>query len=159
MANFDIAVERLFKLEGLHSNDPDDPGGPTNWGISSRQHGIIKSKAEAKEIYRHEYWAPIMGCASDIPQVACNILLDSAVLSGVNTSVRMAQKACNIHGTRLKVDGVAGPLTRGALEHVGAVSWCCAFRTARIDHFIFICDKNPNLRKFFFGWVRRALTP
>lgn len=33
---FDIAFDRLLGHEGGYVNDPEDPGGETNWGISKR---------------------------------------------------------------------------------------------------------------------------
>ena len=33
---FDAAVSYVLKWEGGYSNDPDDPGGETNFGISKR---------------------------------------------------------------------------------------------------------------------------
>ena len=34
MADFLKAVEKTLKYEGGYVNNPNDPGGPTNWGIT-----------------------------------------------------------------------------------------------------------------------------
>lgn len=59
-----------FVLEhegGDYENDPDDPGGPTKWGIDHRSHPDVDiknlTKDEAVQIYYESYWEP-NGCES-----------------------------------------------------------------------------------------------
>jgi|SRR5215470_9792304 len=54
-----------FVLEhegGEYENDPDDPGGPTKWGIDHRSHPNVDirnlTRDEAVEIYFESYWQP-----------------------------------------------------------------------------------------------------
>lgn len=60
--NFAVAVGFVLKHEGGYSNDPDDPGGETNFGIAKRYHPNVDIKAldahAAAEIYLKEYWLP-----------------------------------------------------------------------------------------------------
>jgi lysozyme family protein len=62
--NFDKAFQLVIGLEGKPSNDPDDPGGFTIWGLSQvynpevNEHTTIE---QAKEIYLKKYWIPA-GC-------------------------------------------------------------------------------------------------
>ena len=50
----------IFKWEGGYENDPDDPGGETNYGIDKRSHSDVDIKhltqEQATEIYLREYW-------------------------------------------------------------------------------------------------------
>ena len=59
---FDHTMEYVFAVEGGYVNDPDDPGGETNYGISKRYHKDVDiknlTKEDAKEIYYREYWVP-----------------------------------------------------------------------------------------------------
>lgn len=47
---------------GTYENDPDDPGGPTKWGIDHRSHPDVDiknlTKDEAIQIYYESYWQP-----------------------------------------------------------------------------------------------------
>lgn len=47
---------------GAYENDPDDPGGPTRWGIDHRSHPDVDiknlTKDEATQIYFDSYWTP-----------------------------------------------------------------------------------------------------
>ena len=50
----------IFKWEGGYDNDPDDPGGETNYGIDRRSHPNVDIKNltrdDARQIYWIEYW-------------------------------------------------------------------------------------------------------
>ena len=54
--NFDLAFDRLIGHEGGYVDNPADPGGETNWGISKRSYPNINIKTltrdGAKEMYR-----------------------------------------------------------------------------------------------------------
>ena len=61
---FDQVFDRTIGHEGGYVNNPKDPGGETNWGITiktARENGYIGSmrymkRDQAKEIYRKAYW-------------------------------------------------------------------------------------------------------
>lgn len=59
-ATFEAALNIIFKIEGFHSNDPNDPGGDTYFGISRVAHPNIPwppTLAEATSIYQTQYWS------------------------------------------------------------------------------------------------------
>lgn len=60
MDNFDKAFEIVIGLEGGLTNDPNDTGGVTKYGISQRAHMSVDVASltldEAKSIYKREYW-------------------------------------------------------------------------------------------------------
>jgi hypothetical protein len=79
--NFDKAFEFTVGLEGGYSNDPNDPGGETKYGISKRFNPEVDVKnltlEQAKDIYRRKYWLPA-GCdEAQFPMDIC--LFDSNV--------------------------------------------------------------------------------
>jgi hypothetical protein len=78
--NFDTAFELTIGLEGKPSNDPNDPGGFTIWGLASKFHpeiNIATPLSYAKEVYLKQYWEP-NGCdTAPFPMDIC--LFDSAV--------------------------------------------------------------------------------
>ena len=79
--NFDKAFEFTVGLEGGYSDDKNDPGGETRYGISKRYNPDVDIKnltlAQAKEIYLARYWIPA-GCDA-YPYPYDVILFDSAV--------------------------------------------------------------------------------
>ena len=79
--NFDKAFELTVGLEGVYSNNPEDPGGETKYGVSKRYHPDedIKNLTldRAKAIYLTGYWNP-NGC-NDAPFPMDICLFDSAV--------------------------------------------------------------------------------
>lgn len=91
--NFDKAITLLFDLEGYISDDPNDKGGFTKWGISQKYHPDINvpklTREEAIEIYRKEYWEKA-GCDElTYPLDVC--LFIQAVNLGMIARTYMAQ--------------------------------------------------------------------
>ena len=78
--SFDKAFELTIGLEGRPSNDPDDPGGFTIWGLAKKYHPEIDKETTieyAKQVYLEQYWIP-SGC-DDQPWPVDACLFDSAV--------------------------------------------------------------------------------
>ena len=86
--NYNKAFEFIMKWEGFKSEDPDDSGGRTIWGISERSHpetvkrlwNLPKAEAreEAKIFYKAEYWDYIEG---DILDDGVDIFLFDVVVN------------------------------------------------------------------------------
>lgn len=79
----------LSSLRTGYVNHPADPGGETKFGIAKRSHpGVdIKSMtlAEAKLIYKSEYWDRLDGIAVDLK----GLMFDLAVNHGVKKALEM----------------------------------------------------------------------
>jgi len=62
---FEDAFERLLGHEGGYIDNPKDPGGETNWGISKRSYPTVDIKNltrwAAMDIYRRAFWDPVHG--------------------------------------------------------------------------------------------------
>lgn len=127
--NFEAAFARLLdpQHEGFYSNDPQDPGGETLWGIARKRNPQWEGWARvdafktlpgfpenmrgngelldmARNFYRLKYWGPA-GCdmAADLAKYQ---LFDLAVNVGLGASIRMLQRAVGAVD-----DGVIGPQT------------------------------------------------
>jgi len=123
---FEAALAHVLEMEGGWTNDPYDPGGPTNLGITlsvfaawkgltltdgNRQELIEELKrldaAAVRPIYRERYWLPSR--AGDLPPALAVMHFDAAVNHGVGAAARMLQQALGVN-----VDGVIGPQTLAA---------------------------------------------
>lgn len=120
----------LDREKGL-VDDPEDPGGLTNWGIALKRHpeltaAQIRSMTaqQAGEIYAGpQYWGAVHGY--QLPDYLSVPMLDGAVLEGPTGVVIALQRAL-----RVTADGTIGAQTlnaasraadqRGVLEQLGA---------------------------------------
>lgn len=143
---FPRAVANVLEHEGGYVNDPDDPGGETNFGISKRAYPNLDIKAldlgAATDIYRRDYWAPIKG--DQLPPDVAIYLLDTAVNIGVGRAVRMLQTAVGV-----LADGVVGPATINASKAPGTLQ---RLDVARLRYY----RSLPAFVKYGKGWTRRA---
>ena len=158
---FDVCITRVIGFEGGYTNDPDDPGGETKFGISKRQFPELSIKdlslAEARRIYKYKYWRVLnLDQVNDIN--VCLEILDTAVNMGNRASGRITQRALNFLGEWLQVDGNIGPITITAINR-----WCRkdpqAFLKA-LNGFQFIryakiIERWPKLVKYGRGWMKR----
>jgi uncharacterized protein (TIGR02594 family) len=127
-SGFDWSLARILEFEGGYTDDPFDPGGPTNKGVTLAVYAAFKGetldggsyeriKAELKRIpdpvvariYRERYWQPA-ACAR-LPPALAHFHFDCAVNQGVGGAARMLQMALDV-----TVDGIIGPITLRAAE-------------------------------------------
>lgn len=117
---YQTAINQVLKSEGGYTNDPHDPGGPTNWGITiadARHYWKADATAEdvqampksvAEEIYQQHYARPVE--YNSLPAGVDFSVLDYAVNSGVSRSVKTLQALVGV-----EEDGQIGPLTLQAV--------------------------------------------
>lgn len=152
--NFLICIGKIFDVEGAFSNDPNDLGGPTNMGITSKvykRHFPNKNirqitKHEALEIYHVEYWLACRCWKFDKPVAL--MLLDCAVNQGPGVARKMLQKSAGA-----KPDGVIGPLTVHAVHSKGASEVTLDFAARRLLRYVL----TRTFTVFGRGWFRRVL--
>lgn len=123
---FNAALAMVLRFEGGWSDDPYDPGGPTNRGITlatyarekgvtvtpeTRDHLVTGLRAISddlvRRIYLERYWRP--ASCPDLPSGIAVFHFDTAVNMGVGTAARMLQQALGV-----EADGEIGPITRTA---------------------------------------------
>lgn len=111
--NFDQAFDRLLGNEGGLVDDPDDPGGLTNWGISQRSYPNLDirnlTRDQAKAIYLRDFWQRAQMDQID-PAIAFQAF-DFAVNSGIETAIRKLQAAVGVAD-----DGHLGPVSLAAIK-------------------------------------------
>jgi lysozyme family protein len=149
-------IDDLLRREGGLTNDPNDAGGRTNYGISEKSNPSAwadnkVTEAEAREIYLTKY---VKGPKFD--QIPDTLLRAQLVDFGVNSGPSIAiQKLQHIVG--VEADGIIGPKTLTALASCDVRAVNNKLAAERIKMIGRICAKNPNQLKFLGGWLNRAL--
>lgn len=180
MADFTKAFNQMIANEGGYVNDPDDPGGETYKGISRKTWpncqiwviiDALKQKSalnrvpvtsaeieidnqlqyEVKQFYYLNFWQKIKGDAITDQEVA-NSIFDFAVNAGISTSASLAQLVSGA-----AVDGVIGHDSILEINAFDPDHFLAAFTVAKIARYVNIVKKRPTSRKYFYGWVLRAL--
>lgn len=167
-SNFTSAMEVVFKHEGGYVNDPNDPGGETNMGITKStldrayNQGIVShnssrdlTQEEAAEIYRKFYWEP--SNADKMPEPLATIYFDTVVLCGQGRGGILLQRALNNMGQSVIVDGAVGPQT---LESLNAqlqtpedvANFCNMFCDLRQEFH----NSDVNAKYYLAGWTNRV---
>lgn len=149
--NFDTAFDRLMGHEGGYVNDPNDPGGETNWGISKRSYPSVNIKAltrdGAKDIYRRDFWNRING--EELWDGVAFQTFDFAVNSGIGTAVRYLQRTVGVAD-----DGHWGPKSRAAAKAMSETDTIMRLSALRLNFMTYLSNW-PSASK---GWARRIST-
>lgn len=157
-SNFPAAFALVLKSEGGYSNNPADPGGPTNLGITLATLRAYRgravnvddvknlSKAEAGAIYRANYWDKVSG--DQLPPGVDYAAFDFAVNSGPSTAAKFLQRCLSVVD-----DGVVGQKTLQAVHQV---------RPADVINLL--CDRRLEYLRalgtwqtFGRGWMTRII--
>lgn len=180
MQNIEDIAEDILRREGGYVNDPDDPGGATNFGVTVHtlrrlgvdlnDDGVVDSRdvkalssTTARDILLKQYfYAPRI---SHLPECLHASVFDMYVNAGPN-AVKLLQGLLVRMGYHLVVDGVIGPKTEeiakravvAASDHI-----VDAYGIERRNFYYRLADLRPSSRKFARrrdggkgGWIRRA---
>lgn len=148
-ANFERCLAETLRHEGGYVNDPHDPGGETNMGISRGSYpnenirGMTRSRAS--EIYRRDYWAPLRG--DELPAGLDMVAFDGAVNSGVSRGAKWLQSALGV-----TADGKIGPQTLAASKQARAVEVIDRACDARLAWLRTL----PTWSRYGKGWTARV---
>lgn len=173
----------IVAREGGYVNDPDDPGGPTKYGVTiytmralgmdldkdgdvdSRDVKLLTIDQAVDIFLRHYFHKPQI---SNLPEVLHATVFDMQVNAGSN-AVKILQRMCNgIEGTGrdISTDGQIGPNTIAKVEaaygKLGAAIED-AYGIERRNYYFRLADRRPSSRKYARtraggkgGWIKRA---
>ena len=171
----------IVEREGGFVDDPDDPGGATNHGVTIHTMGKLGadltgdgkvdvedvralSQAQAVEIFlKHYFDGPALHL---LPEELQPSIFDMYVNAGSN-AVRILQRLLREMGHgHLTVDGMVGAQTAvaSAQAHSKApAEFVDAYGIARRNYYFRLADRRPASRKYALsraggkgGWIRRA---
>lgn len=180
MKSVEAIADEIVAREGGYVNDPDDPGGATNFGVTihtMRRLGLdldgdgdvdakdVKrlTRAQARQIFVDHYFRR-PGIAK-LPEALQTSVFDMYVNAGAN-AVRVLQKLLVEMGQRISVDGAIGPQTIEAsqIAHASAPNHLAdAYGIARRNYYYRLADRRAASRKYARrrdggkgGWIKRA---
>jgi lysozyme family protein len=168
---FEERMIDLFDTEGGYVNDPADPGGPTNKGISwsvwqENAQSVLGVEPtlsnlqnlttdQAKLIYKSKYWDSIY--ADDIVDGDLRWLLFDFNVNAGGNAVKVLQSTLNELGVIVIVDGAMGNQTISAInDYEDQIQLYNLFKINRLNYYIDITEKsvqrylekNPNATDF-----------
>jgi lysozyme family protein len=165
---FDGAFNYLLGDEGRkYTNDPNDSGGPTKFGITKRTYEAFFKKSvpdseienmtedTAKQVYFYEFWKPLRLDEIENDGLATAIF-DCAVLYSPKISVRMAQTSLRACGRTCAVDGSIGEHTLQALNGIAPFMFLTVYRGQVLLRDEKVVEANPKDKKYLNGWKARA---
>ena len=161
---FSFVLAHVLKMEGGWSNDPADPGGATNFGITigdyARHRGVHLNPATApgleaelrqispetvRGIYHQVYW---LGSRSDLlPGAPAVMHFDAAVNHGIAGAARMLQEAAGV-----ATDGIVGPVTIAAVRGSGQLALAARYADIRRATY----RRLRTFSRFGRGWLARV---
>ena len=182
MASFDEAVKNILVIEGGFVDNPNDPGGATNHGISLRFLQTIKDYelgdidndgdidyfdvaemkvVEAKALYKKYWWDKYK--YEDIPdQAVANKIFDMSVNMGARQAHRLLQRAINstLGQIALVDDGFLGPMTSKGLQVAlqQPLALLVGLRAHQAGFYRFLVAQDSKYEEFLKGWLNRAVS-
>lgn len=135
-----------------YTNDPDDRGGETKYGIAENANPDLNIAAldweGAKRVYYKRYW--IQGDCQDMPSRLAVLHFDGCVNHGVGRAARFLQAAVGAI-----VDGDIGPATLKLVNSLDEIAICNNICERRKKYYRDIVANNPSQAKYLNGWLRR----
>lgn len=177
--DIDQLLNDLLSVEGGYSNNSNDSGGETNYGITiavAREEGYIgrmqdMTQEQAKQIYLRRYWVkPKFADVSSRSQSIAAELFDTGVNCGTATAAMMLQRILNVmnNGGKfyadLKVDGSIGIATLGALDAYlkkrgseGEQVMLIALNCLQGERYIDLAERRAKDEAFIYGWIKNRI--
>lgn len=186
MSAFDHAIAVVLRHEcgptilevgGGFVHDPRDKGGATVYGLSQvirkrealtpEDLGIadftdeqlrLVTRATAERIYRRVYWDRY-GYDRIDDQLCATKVFDAAVNMGAGTAHALAQRACNVLGARVDIDGFIGIQTIGAINALEPHEFQGAMGGEMAGRYHEIVARDPSQACWLPNWLHRARWP
>lgn len=146
---FDEAFDRTVGEEGGYVNNPRDPGGETQWGISKREYPNVDIAAltrdDAKAIYQRDFWDK---CGVSLDDAVMFQVFDASVNHGIGNAIRMLQTAVGS-----APDGHWGPVSQSHYANQTLCNTLMLFLAARLE----FMTNLLRFDSFGRGWSRRIV--
>lgn len=160
--NFTNALTVVLNHEGGYTDDPNDSGGPTNYGITQAELSAwLKRPASisdvqsmtvstAGEIYKSNYWDALALDQVENSYLS-TIIFDQGVNRGIDAIAKDVQRLVGV-----TVDGDFGPQTLAAINAATATSLGIKIIEVSQQHYISFCLNDDTQLGFLMGWIART---
>ena len=153
--NYQTCLDLVLKSEGGWVNNPSDPGGETNLGVTKRVweeyvgHPVESLKKLTKEevapLYEQKYWRPCYG--EVLPRGLDLLSFSMGVNAGTGRSVKLLQSSLGC-----VPDGVIGPKTRELISASNSATLIAKFSETRREYY----RSLKTFPIFGKGWLNRV---
>lgn len=171
-SEYDKCFLKTLELEGVLTDDANDTGGITMYGISLKflkdekldlngdgvidENDILKvDKEQAKLLYKLFFWNKLK-CDDIKSFIIKKQLFDIGVNMGNKTAVKIMQKCLNSLGESLTIDGLIGNKTISALNEKDYKVLNNMMVNERLKRYDYLATTYPKNLKFIKGWNNRA---
>jgi len=153
--NFKECLDLVLKSEGGWVNNPNDPGGETNLGVTKRVweeyvgHPVTTMKnltpADVAPMYEQKYWRPCYG--EVLPRGLDFLCFSFGVNAGCGRSVKLLQQSLGVVS-----DGVIGPRVMQRLRESNIADVIKGFSESRREYY----KSLKTFPIFGKGWISRT---
>ncbi len=157
ISNWQKSFELMLKSEGGYVNNPADPGGMTNLGVTkatwenwvgresdeAEMRGLTPEKVEP--LYKKKYFDAVRG--DELPMGLDYLMFDFAVNAGAGRAIKTLQTAVGV-----TPDGGFGPMTMAAVQAIDPVELIERFSQAKEDFY----RSLNTFATFGKGWLNRV---
>lgn len=183
--SIETIIDGVLDREGeAFTDDPNDAGGATRFGITQRTLSaylgrpatVEEVKALTREtasvIYRKRYVIdPGFAAIAELSEVIGTELVDTGVNCGTGIAATFLQRMLNAFNQNgalypdLKLDGDCGPTTRAAFRaylaarHTeGETVLLVALNCLQGERYVELAEKSASQEKYVYGWLRARVT-
>ena len=155
--NFKECLDLVLKSEGGYVNNPADPGGMTNLGVTKRVweeytgHGADEKEMRSltpekvAPLYEQKYWRPCYG--EVLPRGLDFVVFSMGVNAGPGRAVKLLQQSIGC-----VPDGVIGPTTRKLISDSNPTTLISKFSETRREYYRAL----KTFPIFGKGWLARV---
>ena len=177
MSNYENAFSITVGNEGNYSNNPNDSGGETKYGITekvARENGYYGPMIDmplsfAHKVYKSEYWDKLnLDSISNISTNVANEMFDTGVNMGIVEAGKILQRCLNVLNNMgsiypdITLDGVIGQQTINALTKY--INYRKSDSTLYVmmnclqgSYYVDLAEKREKDETFIYGWFSKRV--
>lgn len=167
-------INGIIEIEGGYSDDPDDSGGETNYGITKKVAVENNYTGDMKlmpvevafKIYEDKYWEPLhLSTIEKMSTLVSEELADTGVNMGIDRAAKFLQRSLNVLNNRgtmfddLIVDGKLGSMSIQALgEYLSSRGSEGEFVLVKMLNslqgafYVELSERREKDEKYIYGW-------
>jgi lysozyme family protein len=159
-ASFDISIPTILTNEGGYANNPVDPGGETNYGISKRAYPNLDIRNltvdDAKQIYLNDYWRFGDIISQNVATKCLDVIVNMGGPHGQGSGFKLIQQALMDLGAGIVPDGIWGQNTLKAINRFTESECLQEIRVHQTTYYTALVAQRPSDMVFYKDWLRRV---